>query len=165
MVCWTVEFANFIFLLVHLNIISCSQNIHPGSHTCHITSLTGSLLGLSHDPDKTALYPIRSVQENMKLAHHHWNSTRGGHGSASMLAPNRRMTVMKSIVYLGDDLKSASLWCPRLFSAVRSVYVPGDTCQSVYVNVLFLVLICCYLFFCLFVCLFEFCKQKGAQLN
>lgn len=70
---------------------------------------------------------------------------------------------MKSIVYLGDDLKSASLRCPRLFSAVRSsVYVPVDTCQSVYVNVqLFLF----FLFVCLFVCLFEFCKQKGAQLN
>lgn len=91
----------------------------------------------------------------MTLAHHRRNSTGGGHSSASMLAPHRRMTVMKSAVYLGDDLKAAALCCPRLFSAVRSsVYVPGDTCQSVYVNVLFL--ICCYLFVCL-----SFANREG----
>lgn len=32
--CWTArsDFSDFIFVLVHLNIISCSRNIHPGSH-------------------------------------------------------------------------------------------------------------------------------------
>lgn len=177
------DFSNFIFVLVHLNIISCSWNIHPGSHECHTetksvtlaSGLCGSKAG--HGPrlrspvppsdchvtrTRTALYPIRSVQENIQTcAHRQRNSARGGHSSASMLAPKLRMTAMKSIVYLGDDLKSASLWCPRLFSAVRSsVYVPVDTCQSVYVNVQMF-----FLFVCLFVCLFEFCKQKGAQLN
>lgn len=53
-----------------------------------------------------------------------------------------------SIVYLGDDLKSASLQRPWFSSAERSsVYVPVDSYQSVYVNVQM------FLFVCLFVCM------------
>ncbi len=119
-----------------------------------MSSLTPSLLGLMLHITWTK--PLLFIQSEVyrkiwnlcSSCESLWNSTCGGHSSASMLTPKLRMTEMKSIVYLGDDLKSASLWCPRLFSAVRSsVYVPVDTCQSVYVNVQM------FLPVCLFVCM------------
>lgn len=66
-----------------------------------LSSFTRSFLKLSHDLDSTALYPIRSVQETIQS----WAQRPGGHGSASMLAPKRRTTVMKSVVYLETNLK------------------------------------------------------------
>lgn len=84
---------------------------------------------------RTLLCPIRRVQEQKKKTKKHFqhlcsssesrrNSALGGHSSASMLAPKPRID--------GDEiysvrrrwpLKSASLRCPRLFSAVRVICV------------------------------------------
>lgn len=36
--CWQTNSTNFIFVLVHLKIISCRLNIHSQSHKCHIIS-------------------------------------------------------------------------------------------------------------------------------
>lgn len=67
----------------------------------------------------------------------------------------------------GDEVSSAFRRWPQISIALvskalsrSSVYAPVDTCQSVYVNVQLL-----FYLICLFVRLFEFCKQKGAQLN
>lgn len=80
-----------------------------------------------------------------------------------MLAPKLRMMEMTSIVYLGDDLRSALLWCQRLSSAVKSsVYVPVDTCQSVYVNVQNVFL---NFFVCLFVYLSFAAKPGSVELS
>lgn len=58
-------------------------------------------LKLSHDLDSSALHPIRSVQETVEAG----AQRPGGHGSASMLAPERRTTAMKSVVYLETNSK------------------------------------------------------------
>lgn len=57
-------------------------------------------LKLSHDLDSSALHPIRSVQETVEAG----AQRPGGHGSASMLAPERSTTV-KSVVYLEMNSK------------------------------------------------------------
>lgn len=48
-----------------------------------------------------ALCPIRSVQESIQT----WAPRPGGHGSASMLAPERRTAAMKPVVYLEMNLQ------------------------------------------------------------
>lgn len=119
--CLQSDLSNFIFVLV--NIISCSGKYTPrisqvswkGRRKAGYSPLRLSLIPRDCHMTRTYLHLIQSEVYRKPCAHHQWNSTRGGHSSASMLAPKLRMTVMKSIVYLEDGLRSASRRCPRLF--------------------------------------------------
>lgn len=157
--------SDFIFVLVHLKNMSCWSNIHPWSDKCCISRVGRdpcSFLTLSHSflPltvtwrwQSGSLSNQKCTGKRETCSHRQWNSTRGGHSSASMLAPKLRMKT--SVVYLGDELQ-ASLWCPMLFTGHLCTYrlILANQCMWMYK---------CLLSF--FICLFGFCKQKGAQLN